>query len=130
MQMLPAMLLKRIGVYNYNYSAWKMGQKDEELKVSFNYIECSRPESSEEGERKEGTGPTLGLGYVCSRRSSLHFKAQLPPACVETCTHIAFSLNLFYFHTSVHTPLFKKKQCLLVFKYLSPCMCVYILTFF
>lgn len=74
------------------------------MKVSLNYIECLRSESSEKGERKEGTGPTLGLGYICSR-SSLHFKAQLPPACVETCIHIAFSLNLFYFHTSVHIPL-------------------------
>lgn len=103
--MLPAILFKRSSVYTYNYSAWKMGQKDEELKVSLSYIECPRPESSEKGERKEGTRPAEGLGYICSRRSSLHFKAQLPPACVETCIHIAFSLNLFYFHTSVHTPL-------------------------
>lgn len=80
-QMLPAILFKRSSVYTYNYSAWKMGQKDEELKVSLNYIECPRPESSEKGERKEGTGPTVELGYICSR-SSLHFKAQLLPACM------------------------------------------------
>lgn len=54
-------------------------------------------------EKKEGGEPTLGLVYICSKRNNLHFKAQLLSACVEARTHIAFSLNMFYFHTSVHT---------------------------
>lgn len=65
-------------------------QKDEELKVSLNNIGSLRQPGLQDtlssgekrGKKKEGTGPTLGLGYICSRRSSFHFKAQLPSICM------------------------------------------------
>lgn len=114
----------------------KWRQEDQELKVNLNCIGSSgsardtrdpilRKEKGKKKERREERGPTLESGLYDSIGNSLRFKALLS-AWVEAYTHCFLFKYVLFPYLSSYT----LKKLLTCLKYLSPCMCVYILTFF
>lgn len=70
------------------------------------------------------------MGYICSRRSNLHFKAQLPYICICENLHTHSFLFKFVLFPYLSSYPFLKKYYLLVLNiYLNACVFIFLHSF-